>query len=125
MKTDLEVGILTNLRLKREQQLEQIASTKCYQDPSISYLQGQACEDFIYKNDFKLNMINRFVADHLPKQLNAYQDCISGEHMKSLNDHVEKDRAFLKCHNDWVRNVKDNFSQELEVKARTLLGTQL
>ena len=122
VKADLETGILTKLRLQREQQLEQIVAGKCYSDPNISYMEGQACEDFIYKNDFKLNMINKFVDDHLPKQLMTYQKCISGEQMSGLADNVDKDRAFLKCHNEWVGNIKDKFAFDMELKARQLLG---
>ena len=40
VKADLETGILTKLRLQREQQLNKIVAERCYADPNVSYIQG-------------------------------------------------------------------------------------
>ena len=60
VQSDLEGGILTKLKLTREQELEKIIASKCYTDPSLTFLQGQECENFHRENDFKLNLLGSF-----------------------------------------------------------------
>ena len=80
------------------------------------------CEEFYRKNDFKLNILGSFVKDHMVKHIIDLQDCVSGDSISKLATHEEKDRAFLECRSKWTQNLRDNVSQELEMKARTLLG---
>ena len=97
---------------------------RCYQDSTISFMQGQMCEQFTQKNDFKLNLLSTFFSDHITKHMIDFEDnCVVGPDITSLSTNEDKDRAFLKCKENWMRNLKDNVSQELELKARSLLNT--
>ena len=126
VKFDLESGILLKLKMLRERELEQTVKERCYQDTSINFMQGQMCEDFHYTNDFKLNVIGSFFKDHLSKHLVDFEDnCVVGSAIAGLSSNEAKDRAFLKCKDSWISNFRDNVSQDLELKARTLLGNQL
>ena len=53
------------------------------------------------------------------------QDCVTGPEITALPTNEEKDRFFLKCNDRWLKNLKDNVSQDLELKARNLLGSQM
>ena len=69
VQKDIQEGVLSKCELSRQQQLEKIVAQKCYKGNDFSYLQAQKCEQFYYKNDFKLNLIKSFVADHIDKHL--------------------------------------------------------
>ena len=46
-----------------------LAATKCYRRQDLSYQQAKKGEEYYTKNDFKLNLIDRFTEDYMPKQL--------------------------------------------------------
>ena len=77
------------------------------------------CEKFHFENDFKLKLIQSFSKDHLVKHEVAYQKCIS-DSRKLQGSVEEKDRHFLNCHNNILRNLKENVANELELRAREL-----
>ena len=83
-------------------------------------MQAQKCEEFHYKNDYKLNIMSSFFNDHVVKHLNEYESCWKNAEFENLKTNEEKDRSFLDCHNRWVRNMRENISQELEVRVREL-----
>jgi hypothetical protein len=79
------------------------------------------CEDFHYKNDYKLNILKSFYNDHIVKHLSNYEQCYKGDTFERLPSIEDKDRAFLDCHGRWIRNLRGNVSQELEIRVRDLL----
>ena len=81
------------------------------------------CSKFHFENDYKLNAIDNFWRDHFPKHFQAYKRCNEG--LESLANVADKDKAFADCHNDWMKDFKENQSQALEVRARSLLGKNL
>ena len=81
-------------------------------------MQAQKCEEFYYVNDFKLNMMESFVSDFMTRHLLEYQACWQNPKFEALQTNEEKDREYLACHKQWIRNLKENVSQELELKAR-------
>ena len=117
---DLEEGILTKLRLQRQQQLLGSLADRCYKSNDYTYAQAMQCHDFYERNDFKLNLLKSFVRDHMAKHFVSYEKCYSGDAFEALGSPEEKDREFLACHNKWISNLKTNVSQDLEVKARQL-----
>ena len=71
--------------------------------------------------DYKTNLLNSFVRDHLVKHEIAYDaTCVKGSEMQGLKSMAEKDRHYQECHNSFVRRLKQDVSQELELKAREL-----
>ena len=124
LSVDLEDGILTKLRLQREQQLLGTLADKCYSNNDHTYAQAMACEDFYKKNDFKLNLLKGFVRDHMTKHLQTYEKCYTGDAFDTLPSNEQKDREFLACHNDWISNLKNNVALELDMKARDVFQTQ-
>ena len=52
---DLNDGILKKYTMLRMRQLEQKVVTSCYEKKAISFVDAEKCEDFHYKNDYKLN----------------------------------------------------------------------
>ena len=72
------------------------------------------------KNDFKLNLLNSFVRDHMTKHFQSYQQCYTGQAFESLPSNEQKDREFLACHDKFISNLKSNVAYELDVKARAL-----
>ena len=120
LSTDLEEGILTKLRLQRQQQLLNTLANKCYSNNDYTYAQAQTCEQFYTKNDFKLNLLNGFVRDHMTKHWQSYEKCYTGAAFESLPSMEAKDREFLSCHNKWISNLKSEVAYELELKARNL-----
>ena len=79
------------------------------------------CEHYYTKNDFKLNILDKFVGDHLPKHLVEIANCFSNQEFKSLPTIADKDRAFLECKNNWRSNLLNKVVPDLEVKAIQLL----
>ena len=78
------------------------------------------CEEYHYSKDFKLKLIGSYFRDHLVRHLADYEKCYNTEAFQHLPSAAEKDRAFLDCHNRWNRNLKEQVSLELDVKARSL-----
>ena len=99
------------------QQLERVVASKCYRNNDFTFMQAQKCEEFYYKNDFKLNMLNTFVSDFMGKHLQEYQACWQNPSFESLKTNEEKDRVYLACHKQWIRNLKENVAPELEARA--------
>ena len=124
VQSDLDTGILTKYRVLRQQQLEKLAIKNCYANRSFTVMEAEACEDFHFKNDYKMNLISSFWKDHIPKHLNAYEGCFSKE-IQALGSVGEKDKAFADCHKAWIKDFRNNKSQELEIRARQLFGKSL
>ena len=120
MTIDLEDGIIAHLRAKRMQYLENHAIESCYTKKDFNFQQAERCEKFLYENDYKLNLLKSFTTDHLVRHLKEYNQCYNNEAFNSLKTNEAKDRVFLECHNNWVRNLNINLSQDLEIKARQL-----
>ena len=74
------------------------------------------------RNDYKLRLIGSFWDDHVPKHINDYRACMTSTGIENMSTTVDKERAFADCHREWVRDFKDNQSQNLEMRARQLLG---
>ena len=117
LQTDLQEGVLQKMTLLRQQQMEKTIASKCYKNNDYTFLQAQKCEEFHYKNDYKLNMIRTFVPDFMTKHLKDYEQCWTGPEFTALATNEEKDRMFLQCHKKWIRNLKENVSVGLEAKA--------
>ena len=60
----------------------------------------------------------------MTKHYRAYEKCYSGAAFESLSTMEDKDRAFLACHDKWLRNLKNDVAFELDVKARQLFQSQ-
>ena len=56
-------------------QLEAKAITHCYEKEELNIDQAEACENFLYENDYKLKKIKSFWGDHITKHLNEYSKC--------------------------------------------------
>ena len=54
-KMDLNDGILTKYSMLRMRQVEQKAIKSCYEKKGLSFVEAEQCEEFHYKNDYKLN----------------------------------------------------------------------
>ena len=46
-----------------------MVAAKCYQRNDLSFDQAEMCHTYYVNNDFKLNIANKFVADHIPKHM--------------------------------------------------------
>ena len=121
---DLEEGILTKLRLERQQQLMTMLADKCYKNNDYTFLQAERCERFYTENDFKLNLLGSFVREHTLPHLQQHEKCYSGAAFESLATNEEKDRAFEACHSKWLSTLKSEVAFDLELKARQLFQSQ-
>ena len=121
IETDLNEGIIKHARAKRMQHLEKHIVTACYTQADFTFEQAQMCEKYHMKNDYKLSMINNFVADHMVKHLKTWNNCSAGAVFDGQKDNVDKDRMFVECHHRWVKNLKEEVAFELDSKARQLL----
>ncbi len=108
------------MQVERQKQLEQHVISNCYSNETYTFMQGQKCEEFHYKNDYKLNILKAFFNDHAVKHISNYEKCWKGEEFAKIRSLDEMDRAFLECHNKWIRNLRSNVSQELEGRVREL-----
>ncbi len=120
-KIDLEGGILLKLQALRQKKLDEYVIKNCYQNKTYNFLHAQMCEQFHQKNDYKLNILESYFTDHLPKHLNEYQQCWKNPEFESLKTIEEKDLAFIECHDKWVKNIKENVVSDLETRAKALL----
>ena len=84
-------------------------------------MQASKCEEFHYQNDFKLNILKNFFADHIPKHLAAYEYCWKNPEFENLSTVEEKDRTFLACHENWINNIRSNLKDELSSRVKELL----
>ena len=106
VKFDLEDGIILRLQVERQKELEGHIVRNCYEQKSYTFMQAQKCEEFHYKNDFKLQMLKNYFSDHIPKHLNDYEKCWKTTEFQQLKTVEDKDRAFMSCHEKWLRNLK-------------------
>ena len=120
---ELEQGILLKYKVLRQKQLDKQVSSNCYGDSKLNVLEAEMCENFYQKNDYKMKILGSFWADHIPKHVTAYQGCMNATH--GLESVAEKDKAFADCHKHWIRDWKENGSQELEARARMLFAKNL
>ena len=74
---DLEDGILNKFRALRTKQLENLVAQNCYTGKKFTFDEAEFCEKYHYENDYKLNLINTFWADHIPKHANTYLSCLT------------------------------------------------
>ncbi|CDW90063.1 UNKNOWN [Stylonychia lemnae] len=121
VKYDLEEGLILKLQLQRLQQIDEIIMKNCFQNKTYNYLHALKCEEFHLKNDYKLNILKTFFQDHIIKHTQDYQKCWSGKEFQQLKSNEDKDKAFLECHRQWTKNVRENVSNELEARVRELL----
>ena len=124
-KVDLEEGILTKYRVLRTKQLEGLVSENCYSKKSYTYLEAEQCDEFHFKNDYKLNLISTFWKDHAPKHILSHKSCLTDIGLEQMETIAEKDRAYADCHSSWVKDFKEVQSQDLEARARNLFGKNL
>ncbi len=120
-KFDIEDGIVLKLQAVRQRELEEYVVKNCYQNRTYTFMQGQKCEEFHYKNDFKLNMLKTFFNDHIVKHLKNYEACWKNSEFEALQTNEDKDLAFIACHDKWVANIRENVVPELETRVRDLL----
>tara|TARA_B110001450_G_C17367767_1_gene378369 strand:- start:97 stop:459 length:363 start_codon:yes stop_codon:yes gene_type:complete len=113
---DLEQGVLLKYKMLRLKQLEQQVSSNCYGDPKLNVLEAEMCENFHLKNDYKMKILGSFWKDHIPKHILGYQKCT--DVTQGLDTVAQKDKAFADCHKHWIKDWKENKSQELEGRAR-------
>ena len=123
VQNDLETGILTKFRVLRTRQLEGIVTKNCWENDKFTFAEADMCSKFHFDNDYKMKAIDSFWNDHFPKHFQAYKRCSEG--LEGATSVGEKDKAYADCHNDWMRDFKENQSQSLELRARTLLGKNL
>ena len=61
-------------------------------------------------------MLNTFTEDHLVKHRLAYlAECHESPEFHALPSIEEKDRHYTYCHNHFLRRLKQDVSQDLEV----------
>ena len=120
---ELEQGVLLKYKVLRQKQLDRQISSNCYGDSKLNVLEAEMCENFHLKNDYKMKILGSFWQDHIPKHVTAYQKCV--DVTKGLETVAEKDKAFADCHKHWIKDWKENKSQELEARARMLFAKNL
>ena len=118
--SDLKNGILLKYNVLRTKTLEESVKNTCYADDNLTFEEAAQCEDYVMKKDYKLKALNNFWYDHKSKHIIAHNNCIN--HTKGLKSVAEMDKAYADCHNDWLKDFKNNQSQELETRARNLFG---
>ena len=118
-------GILAKYRVLRTKQMEGLVAENCYAKKSYTFLEAEQCENFHMINDYKLNLINSFWKDHVPKHVLSYKSCITETGIEQMETIAEKDKAFADCHENWVKDFKNVQSQDLELRARKLFGKNL
>ena len=121
----LEDGILLKFRVLRQRQLERQAAQTCYSDPKLNFIEAEQCEKFLVENDYKLSAINQFFYKNTIRHVKAYNKCLELTENDDLSSMAEKDKVYLQCHNDWVRNFKQEVVPDLETRAVQLLGNNL
>ena len=118
----LEEGVILSLKLKRQQQLERMAVSKCFKRKDLSYMQAVECHTYLVEKDYKLNLLNKFTDDHFAKHLVDLERCHSGPEFESMGSLAEKDRYFVECKRKWHTNMMQNVIPELEAKAMNTLN---
>ncbi len=120
-KFDIEDGVVLKLQATRQRELEQHVVKNCYQNKTYNFLQAQKCEEFHYKNDFKLGLLKNFFNDHIIKHLKQYETCWKNPDFEALRTNEERDLAFVSCHEKWIAHLRENVVPELEGRAVQLL----
>ena len=123
MRSDLDEGILTKYHVLRTRQVDNTAIQNCYENKSYTFNEAKACHKFHLDNDYKLNAISSFWKDHFTKHLLSYGQCKVG--LANIQNIADKDRAYADCHNQWIRDFKVTQANNLEGRARSLLGRNL
>ena len=72
---DLENGILLKLKHLRIKEIEEHTIKNCFENKSYNYLHAQKCAEFHRLNDYKINLMERFFADHMIKHNINYEMC--------------------------------------------------
>ena len=119
-KTDLEIGILDKFRALRLRELDRIVSEKCYKNKDYSYPQANKWEQYHLENDYKLGLINNFVRDHVWKYALEYRNCTRSPDFKALGSVYEKDVAYQKCHDKFMKQWEEEIVPELTERAKQL-----
>ena len=118
--TDVDIGILEKFTALRMKELDKIINTNCYKNKEYNYLQAQKCEEYHMDNDYKLNLLNSFTRDHVWKYMVEYNNCYNNSEFNSIADPTEKDRAYLKCHEDFMKQWDGQIQKELHTRAKEL-----
>uniref|UniRef100_A0A7S3CWM8 Uncharacterized protein n=1 Tax=Strombidium rassoulzadegani TaxID=1082188 RepID=A0A7S3CWM8_9SPIT len=124
-RLQLDQGILLKLSILRQRQLEKLAIEKCFKDSSLNFSEAEVCETFLYDNDFKLKALNNFYSENTVRHVKEYMACRNDPQVLEQNTLVGKEKAYMQCHNEWVKNFKSNTVYELEERARKFLGKNL
>ena len=124
-RLQVQGGILQKYQVLRMRQLEQLAIDKCYNDKKLNFSEAEICENFLYSNDFKVNAIKNFFSDNTVRHVKEYMACQDDEQVQGQPSLLGKERAFMQCHNEWIKNFKNNTVYELEERARKYLGKNL
>ena len=67
-----------------------------------------------------MNVLKSFFNDHIIKHLDEYESCWKNDEFEKFKTNEDKDRSFLKCHKDWIKDLQQNVNDSLEVRAREL-----
>ena len=78
------------------------------------------CEQFHFKNDFKLNLLHNFYQDHIVKHIIDYENCYSSTQFKQANSLQQKDELFVACHKEWISKMQNEVTSELEAKVKDI-----
>ena len=98
-----------------------MVATKCYARKDLTSEQASACQEYTFKDDFKLNLIKRYSQDMLSKHIAQLENCYDGEAFNELPNNAAKDRQFLHCMRNWRSNLFNTVLPDLEERAKKLL----
>lgn len=121
VKYEIEDGIVLKLQLLRQKELHQHVVKNCFQNKTYNYLHALKCEEFHYENDFKINALSNFFAEHITKHVAQYEQCWKTPEFQALNTNEDKDFSFLECHRNWLANLRENVTPDLEARVREYL----
>ena len=107
-RLEMENGILAKYRVLRARQLEQLVAENCYTSKKFTFDEAGQCATFHLENDYKMNQIDTFWKDHIPKHAQAYSSCLTKTGLDALDTVAAKDKAFAQCHEEWVMDFKQN-----------------
>ena len=72
-----------------------------------------------------MNLIDSFWRDHAAKHVISHKSCLTEIGLDQVDTIAEKDKAYADCHNNWIKDFKNNQSNELEARARMMFGKTL
>ena len=102
-KVDVDHGLVEKYKALRMKELDQFVNKNCYKNKQYNFAQAQRCEQYHFENDYKLGLLNSFTKDHIWKYMVDYKNCTRSQEFKSLDNIVEKDRAYQKCHDKFMK----------------------